>query len=169
MNINQLLPGFQPVCADRKFTDGEVSHVYGDIFDLAKAFLSIDSMTHKKLQKLCYYAKAWYLALNDNNIVSEPFEAWIHGAVQPELYQKYRTYGFSFIPSEQITEDIPEEFILFSREIYKSYGELSGDELERINHQEMPWIKARGDKKPWESCNTVISEDDMKNYYRELL
>ena len=29
---------------------------YGDIFDMAHAFLAISSMTHKKLQKLCYYA-----------------------------------------------------------------------------------------------------------------
>ena len=36
---------------------------------LARAFLSIDSMTHKKLQKLCFYAKAWYLALYDENII----------------------------------------------------------------------------------------------------
>lgn len=60
----------------------------GDIFDLAKAFLYISSMTNKKLQKLCFYAKAWYLALYDENLISEPFEAWVHGAVQPSLYQK---------------------------------------------------------------------------------
>ena len=40
-------------------TYGEVGKKYGDVFDLADAFLCIDSMTHKKLQKLCYYAKAW--------------------------------------------------------------------------------------------------------------
>lgn len=31
---------------------------FGDVFALAKAFLSISKMTNKKLQKLCYYAKA---------------------------------------------------------------------------------------------------------------
>lgn len=29
-----------------------------NIFDIANAFLSIEPQTHKKLQKLCYYAYA---------------------------------------------------------------------------------------------------------------
>lgn len=139
------------------------------IYQLAKAFLSIESMTNKKLQKLCYYAKAWYLALNDTNIVNEPFQAWIHGAVQPALYQKYRHYGFSSIPKVLATDDIPEEFLAFAHEIYQAYGHLTGDELETINHQEEPWIKARGSRKPWEKCENVISEEDMKNFYRKMM
>ena len=86
---------FKPKYGESQGTQSESFKKRGDIFDLAEAFLSISSMTHKKLQKLCYYAKAWYLALYDENIVSEPFEAWVHGAVQPELYQKYKSYGFS--------------------------------------------------------------------------
>ena len=37
------------------------------VFDIANWFLTKGQMTHKKLQKLCYYAKAWYLALYDMN------------------------------------------------------------------------------------------------------
>lgn len=141
----------------------------GDIFDLANAFLSIESMTHKKLQKLCYYAKAWYLALYDENLIVEPFEAWAHGAVQPDLYQKYKPYGFNCIPRVLDTTDIPEEFLDFSRQIFASYGELDGDDLERLNHTEMAWLRARGNLKPWQNCERVIDEDDMKEYYRSLM
>ena len=35
-----------------------------NIFELADTFLSFDIMTHKKLQKLCYYAYSWYMVLN---------------------------------------------------------------------------------------------------------
>ena len=140
-------------------TCAEIGKKYGDVFDLADAFLSIESMTHKKLQKLCYYAKAWYLAINDTNIIAESFEAWVHGAVQPALYQKYKMYGFGYIPRNNKEIDIPEEFISFSREIYDSYGELNGDELEKLNHTEMPWIKAREGLKPWQGCNNIIDEN----------
>lgn len=140
-----------------------------DIFALARAFLSISSMTHKKLQKLCYYAKAWYLAIYDRNLINEPFEAWVHGAVQPELYQRYRIYGFSEIPKEMDTSNIPEEYLSFAKEVYVAYGHLSGDDLEHINHSERPWLEARGSCKPWENCNNVISEVTMKEYYRERL
>lgn len=142
----------------------------GDIFDLAHAFLNIESMTHKKLQKMCYYAKAWYLAINDINLIDESFEAWVHGAVQPDLYQEYKVFGFGYIPLYKDSYGrIPEEFISFAKDIFQSYGDLSGDELEKLNHTEMPWIKARAGLKPWQNSNTIISEDDMKEYYRSLM
>lgn len=145
-------------------------HTYGDIYDLANSFLSIESMTHKKLQKLCYYAKAWYLAINDTNLIIEPFEAWVHGAVQPRLYQKYRAFGFQPIPMYvDLLDNLPEEFLSFSREIYASYGGLSGDDLEKLNHSEMPWRNARKGLKPWQNSDAVISEEDMKTYYRGLM
>ena len=140
-----------------------------DVFALARAFLCISSMTHKKLQKLCYYAKAWYLAIYGGNLIDESFEAWVHGAVQPELYQKYRTYGFGEIPKEMDLSSIPEEFLSFAKEVYNAYGHLSGDDLERANHSEKPWLEARGNCKPWENCNNVISEVTMRDYYRERL
>ena len=151
-------------------TMDDYDHSFGDIYDLANAFLMIGSMTHKKLQKLCYYAKAWYLAINDTNLVDEPFEAWVHGAVQPKLYQKYRAYGFQPIPMYKgPIESLPEEFMSFSREIFDAYGDLTGDELERLNHSEYPWIKARKGLKPWQNSDKEISEDDMKTFYRKLM
>lgn len=148
------------------FANNEIPN---DIYALAKAFLSISSMTNKKLQKLCYYAKAWYLAIYDTNIISEDFQAWVHGAVQPGLYYKYKEYGFNSIPKIENTNSIPEEFISFANEIYSSYGHLSGDQLEVLNHQEDPWINARKGCEPWENCNSIISETDMKDFYRRLM
>lgn len=139
------------------------------IFLLAKAFLSISEMTNKKLQKMCYYAKAWYLALYDTNLIEEQFEAWVHGAVQPELYHRYKNYGYNYIPHVENTKDIPEEYLSFAKDIYEAYGDLSGDELEKINHTEDPWLNARTGLRPWEGCNRVISENDMKIFYRKMM
>ena len=140
-----------------------------NIFSLANAFLSISAMTNKKLQKLCYYAKAWYLAIYDTNIIPEQFQAWVHGAVNPALYQKYKEYGYENIPKLEETRDIPEEFLSFAKEVYDAYGSLTGNQLESLNPREDPWIKARGDREPWESCSQEISEDDMKYFYRKLM
>lgn len=160
---------FRTAFSGLDLTDGEVGKKFGDVFDLAHAFLCIDSMTHKKLQKLCYYAKAWYLAINDTNLISEQFEAWVHGAVQPELYQEYKIYGFGYIPLYRNIWGIPEEFLSFAREIYDSYGDLDGDELEQLNHSEMPWRRARNNLKPWQGSNNIIDENDMKTFYRTLM
>ena len=38
------------------------------IFDVAEWFLQKESCSHKKLQKLCYYAVAWSYALFDESL-----------------------------------------------------------------------------------------------------
>ena len=57
----------------------------------------------------------------------------------------------------------------FANQIFESYGHLSGDDLEKLNHQETPWKNARQGLKPWQSSNNIISENDMKDYYRSLM
>ena len=137
------------------------------IFELARAFLAIESMSHKKLQKLCYYAKAWYLALYDENLIAEPFEAWVHGPVNRELYERYKKFGHEAI-TEIITEgDIPDDLFGYAKQVYDAYGHMDGDDLEIVTHREKPWMEARGGKRPWESCDTVISEDAIKSFYKK--
>jgi len=139
------------------------------IFDIANTFLTIESMTHKKLQKLCYYTQAWYLALNRQPLVNTDFEAWIHGPVCAELYHCYKTNGYKAIKSEK--EEVPEiiakdEYILnFIKNIHDVYGNLTGTELELLTHSEDPWKNARKGLREWEPSYRVISEEDMINYY----
>lgn len=140
-----------------------------NILTLANAFLTIESMSHKKLQKLCYYAKAWYLALYDENIIEENFQAWVHGPVNPKLYSEFKDHGFHKIPQVNHSDSIPEEYMSFAKEVFEAYGELTGDDLEALSHSEDPWISARKDLKPWERCNTTINENDMKQYYRRQI
>lgn len=98
--------GFQPSFVGLNLTSDECTKNQRSIFDMAEAFLSIESMTHMKLQKLCYYAKAWYLAIYGENIITEPFEAWVSGAVQPLLYHKYKIYGLGYIFKNNTWEKI---------------------------------------------------------------
>lgn len=140
------------------------------IFELARAFLSMGEMTNKKLQKLCYYAQAWHLALEDEPLIENcAFEAWVHGPVCPDLYNEYKRFGYERIPQYiGNVKEINEEYMDFAQEVFEAYGELSGNELEKLSHQEYPWKNARGDLKPWEPCNNIILEDDMKSYYRSI-
>ena len=60
-----------------------------------------------------------------------------------------------------------DEFLPFVKQIYNAYGHLDGDELEIITHKELPWMEARGNKRPWESSNSIISESTMKSFYQK--
>lgn len=139
------------------------------VLDVAKAFLSIESMTHKKLQKLCYYAQAWHLALYNRRLIKEQFEAWIHGPVCPELYAEYKNYGWETIPKEQVLpENITDEIMEFINIVYSTYGGFDGDELEALTHLELPWREARKGLEEWEPSNNIISEETMKRYYKYI-
>lgn len=135
-------------------------------------FLSKQSMSPKKLQKMLYYAQAWCVTLNNENkesidqkLFEERFEAWVHGPVIPSVYQEYKEYGYQDIPQTngriQLSEDI--EDIL--KQVLEVYGDYNGNQLENISHQEDPWKNARKSYSPLESCNEIISEEEMFNYY----
>ena len=40
-----------------------------------------DILTNLKLQKLLYYAQAWYLVLLNKPLFAEDFQAWAHGHI----------------------------------------------------------------------------------------
>ena len=138
-----------------------------DIFDVANWFLTKENMSHKKLQKLCYYAVAWGYALLKRPICSnDEFQAWVHGPVSPALYDKYKGNAWvelnpdkGFINSfDNNTEDLLES-------IWLTYGEQTGNSLEALTHSELPWIKARGNCEQHERCSTPINKKDMEDYY----
>lgn len=137
------------------------------VFDVAEWFLCKEPMTHKKLQKLCYYSQAWHCALFDGKrLFNEEFQAWIHGPVCPPLFARYHDYKWLLIPKPEKTEhtfSADEEDILES--VFNAYGHLDGNQLEYLTHHEDPWLKARGGIDPVDVCYSTISTEDMKVYY----
>lgn len=135
------------------------------IQQIAQWFLSKESMTHKKLQKLCYYAQAWHLALHGSELFEERFEAWVHGPVSPVLYSIYSDYGWEKIPSEKSHPVFNEEAEGILQAVWNTYGPFDGDQLEALTHSEAPWLNARGNLKPCDTCTREINHLDMKEYY----
>lgn len=144
-----------------------------NIEDVANWFLSKESMTPKKLQKLLYYAYAWYLTLQnesseelDNKLFDEEFEAWVHGPVVYSIYDKYRHKGYNEI--EKFEGQLPqfdEDTLDILEQVWDEYGHFNGNELESITHQESPWINARKGYGPLDRCNEVINDKDIYECY----
>lgn len=135
-----------------------------DILEVADAFLKLDSMTPKKLQKLCYYAQGWYAGLTGKKLFTNELEAWIHGPVSPELYEIYKVYGYEKIPQKDNIV-VNEELNGIVEQIYRIYGKLDGDELEQLTHKETPWIKARKGIESWVPSNKKIDFKDLKEFF----
>lgn len=148
------------------------------VFDIANWFLrNIKDITNKKLQKLVYYAYSWHLVFNNESandlsvrLFNSKFEAWVHGAVVPELYDKYKQYGSGILPSnnDKLPPFSADEIDVLNQ-VVEIYGNYNGNELESINHQESPWLNARKGLTTYEPSHVIISDVDIYNCYSERL
>lgn len=137
------------------------------IFDVARFFLSKKPMSHLKLQKMCYYAQAWHLAIFGRRLVDEEFQAWLHGPVSPTLYQHYKQWGFYDISQYTGTVELDAETEDFLELVYEIYGGFSGSQLEERTHSEEPWKQAHDGSEGY--CTNVISDGSMAEYYRNII
>jgi uncharacterized phage-associated protein len=133
---------------------------------IAKFILqSSDRISNLKLQKLLYYAQGWHLGIKGVPLFPERLEAWVHGPVQPSMFQEYKTFGWMTIekPTDHISL-IPaaEKHI---RDVLKVYGKYSGDQLERLSHSEKPWLDARAGLSPDTPSKNVITPESMRDFF----
>lgn len=140
-----------------------------DIRKVAQYFLSKNSMSHKKLQKLCYYAQAWHLANYGEPLMMNRFEAWVHGPVSPDLYSEYKDWGWVNIPKKEKCPPLPQEEKNLINSVFNVYGGYTADELESMTHQEAPWKNARRGCPPSAYSRNPISMKDMRDYYGERI
>ena len=125
-----------------------------------------------KLQKLAYYAEAWHWALYSTPFTGADFQAWVHGPVNRELYDRFKEQKSLYSPvfrSDIRDEFDPDAIAPGSRQhlddILEAYGKFTGSQLESLTHGEAPWIKARNGYRPTERCEVVIDPKDMATFY----
>jgi len=109
-------------------------------------------ITNLKLQKLCYYAQGFYLAINHGTpLFEENIEAWKHGPVVRNLYAALAENGSNPVrtliePADGMNK-MPTEIKSFLDDIYNELGQFSAWALREMTHKEDPWLKNWGDGK----------------------
>lgn len=83
--------------------------------DIADYFIAVSNSTHDlitnlRLQKLVYYAQAWHLAIYQEPLFSEDFQAWVHGPVIPQLYTQYKEYKWNPITKDVVLDHVQDKF-----------------------------------------------------------
>lgn len=137
--------------------------------DVARYFLAKadpdagDTISNLKLQKLCYYAQGFALALAGKPLFPETIEAWEHGPVVPTLYHAYKSNGSSAIPPEPIDlQTYPSAVAELLDDVYKVYGQYSAWKLRNMTHDEPPWKDAR-------AGDGIITHTSMQQYFSTLI
>lgn len=141
-----------------------------NVLDIAKYIKkNMEIKGHKQLQKLVYYAYAWYLVIMNkdgslkNKLFDSDIEAWVHGPVSPELYSMY---AFLDIYEGKNIEENDKKILDM---IISRYGGYSGEELEKISHTENPWIEARRGYTPNQRSNIKIDDRIIFDYFSDKL
>ncbi len=146
-----------------------------DIYDIAKWFLHVDAMTHKKLQKLLYFSYGIYLAQNNNKEIKKVlfdnnFEAWVHGPVDPKIYSLFKNNGVNLLYIEKTEKFNFNKNVLDAlNKTIELYIDYSADELENISHNQTPWINARKGLSPIESSNNKLDDKDIYLTFKKVL
>lgn len=124
-------------------------------------------INHLKLQKILYYIQAWNLALLNEPLFEEDFEAWLHGPVIRKVWDEYKGHSVLIGELSEQDENINLKFTEDQEDVIEdvidAYGNKSGYYLESLTHQEDPWKNARK-----QGENTIIKKEEMKKYYRNL-
>ena len=139
------------------------------IFDVAKFILDKrGKVTSWELQKLCYYCKAWSLALGEEEMFPEKFEAWKDGPACRALFMEHRKEFY--VTNNDIRKGDKDNLSPNSTDVISAvlsaYKGLDGNALRVQTHSELPWRDARGILPDSAPCNNEINETLMRDYYR---
>lgn len=131
-----------------------------------------EEITPLSLQKQLYFIQGFYLALYKQILFNVNCEAWLHGPVYPEIYHKYKKYGYDPIEDEEnfiCKKDLESKLSRNEKTVVdlvtRTFGRYSGKVLEAITRKEEPWKKARRGIKTIDYSNEVITIKSIKEYF----
>lgn len=130
-----------------------------------------DLITNLKLQKLLYYVQGWHLGLYKNPLFDGNFQAWVHGPVLPEIYNRYKCYTWNPIDEAISLNDlkaIDKEKQKLIDDVLEVYAIESAWSLEKMTHAESPWINARRNLPVDEESTAIISNESMMQFFSTL-
>lgn len=136
-----------------------------------RSFTNGKIVTNLSIQKLAYFCHGWHLALLEEPLVDEQFEAWKLGPVLPTLYHTYKVFSSNPIPPQHpivSTQQILDADSNTSRlidKVLEVYGKYSPAQLVDLSHDRTgPWEKV------WSNdlSDGVIPNDSIKSYFDSL-
>ena len=120
-----------------------------------------NKMDNIRLNKLMFFAQAWYLVRYNTPLFEGLFEQTSEGPVHHQVYNVLKPYG-----NNDIDVGFPYEPSVYSDneittlgDVMEYYGKLDTPRLIELSNEEgMPWYGSNG---------AVISNDEIKEYFKE--
>lgn len=138
---------------------------------IAYVFKKLEEVTPLMLQKQLYFIQGIYSALYGRPIFGEDCRAWIHGPVYPEVYDLFRDFKYNPIDDARfallegtegaLTEDEKRVVEL----VVNTFGIYGGKVLEKITHNEEPWLEARKGYDDSIPSSALLPKERIMKYY----
>lgn len=149
-------------------TDSEIGKLESAVRYL---LMQTSEITPLALQKLLYFTQGFQKAFSKSFLFEEDCEAWVHGPVYRNVYEKYRNHGYNPIEEKGLSYEIinlseDEKELLDHIVLY--FGCYSGKVLENMTHSEEPWRVARRGLMDWEISHRPIEKDEIGSYFTSV-
>lgn len=129
-----------------------------------------EDITPLALQKALYYVQGFYYAFEERFLFGEDCEAWVHGPVYRNVYNRYSSYHFDPIESvDEFDESVfttVEKTILDS--VVKNFCCYSGKILEAFTHMEKPWLNTRKGLSVYAHSDRIIDKELIGEYFKAV-
>lgn len=138
---------------------------------IAYIFEKLEEVTPLMLQKLLYFIQGVYSALYGRPIFEEDCRAWVYGPVYPEVYELFRDFKYNPIDDARFALLEGAEDALMDDEkrvidlVVNTFGMYGGKVLERITHNEDPWMEARKGYGDSISSSELLPKERIMKYY----
>lgn len=125
-------------------------------------------VTPLQLQKMLYYTQACFIIFYSRFAFADECEAWIHGPVYKNVYEKYKDYRYDAISSTAKIPNLKSEEEVILNLVIENFGRYSGKALEDFTHKELPWLKAREGLSENEPSTRVIDNNLIFEYFTDI-
>ena len=133
--------------------------------DIAKWFINELHPEPLKLQKLLYLAQGYSYAIYDEPLFVDDMEAWVHGPVVKSVYYMFRDYRFNPITTNYELIKFDERALEILMYIKEKFSKYDAKYLEKMTHNQEPWILSREGLDPDERSDKTISKQNIANYF----
>lgn len=133
----------------------------------------VGEVTPLALEKLLFFSNGVNYALNGSRLIHEESQAWAHGPVYPQIYDRYKRFGYKPIDDGIYSthgcmlSKLTDEEINAIDLVINTFGYYSPKTLEKISHSQEPWKEKRIGYKEDEAGREVIDEDSIRLFYTE--
>jgi len=143
------------------------------IYLIAKHVIAkIEDITPLSLQKILYYIQGFSLALLNKEMFNNNCEAWVHGPVYREIYDRFCYYSYNPIERTEFSNykeiNLEQKDIELIDAVIDNFACYSGKILEKMTHTSLPWLMAREGLNDTDSSNKEINLKNIKDYFTEI-